>query len=281
MVMRDMPSALCPIRQGSDRGRVLEESWVEQPGTGLDRTFTDLRPAERRGEIPSLVFSPMLVEDARRLLISNLSLDEVATNRGSTLPVGPGEDGLLSRSAIELFRLFPDAPGFRVATAARMSATFPVISPAATLPTDPPRRVVDAGYYDNYGVDLAAQWIDKNREWLRGHTSGVLLVQIRAFSNEKQVRRLGADEAAGSLAGLVDRGLWFLTSPLSGISEARHAVTTFRNDEMIERVGRYFNGPGGPDPSGRAEGAFFSTVIFSCDQDADVQQDPRRGRQVE
>jgi Patatin-like phospholipase len=281
MVMRDMPSAFWPFRQGTDRGQVLEESWVERKGAGLDHTFAALRGAERRGEIPSLVFSPMLVEDARRLLISNLSLDQIVTNRGSLLLGGPGEAGLLSQSAVELFRLFPGARGFRVRTAARMSATFPLISPAATLPTDPPRRVVDAGYYDNYGVDLAVRWINKNREWLRDHTSGVLLVQIRAFSNEDEVRSLKAGRPASEdLVAALDRGLQFLTSPLSGMSEARHAVTTFRNDEMIELVDRYFNESGGPGPGrgARAEGGFFSTVIFSCDRD---KSDRRRDRQEE
>jgi hypothetical protein len=65
--------------------------------------------------------------------------------------------------------------------------------------------------------------------------------------------------------------------------EARHAVTTFRNDEMIELVDRYFNGPDDPGPgrAPEAEGGFFSTVIFSCDRDAPNPPDPRRDRQDE
>ena len=63
----------------------------------------------------------------------------------------------MSRSAVEFFRLFPAAHDrFEVGTAARLSATFPYVSPGVSLPTDPPRRVVDAGYFDNYGVNLAA-----------------------------------------------------------------------------------------------------------------------------
>ena len=49
-----------------------------------------------------------------------------------------------------------------------MNASFPYISPAVSLPVDPPRRVVDAGYYDNYGVNLAAAWAYMNREWICG-----------------------------------------------------------------------------------------------------------------
>ena len=52
---------------------------------------------------------------------------------------------LLSREGVEFFRLFPDVrDSFQLSTAARMSATFPFVSPAGDLPTKPRRRVVDA-----------------------------------------------------------------------------------------------------------------------------------------
>ena len=60
----------------------------------------------------------------------------------------------------EWITLFPDrADRFKLSTAVRTSASFPFFSPATTLPTLPRRRVVDAGYYDTYGVSLAASWL--------------------------------------------------------------------------------------------------------------------------
>ena len=53
-----------------DRGIVLEQDWVDL----RQISFSDLRPVEDLGEIPSLIFSPMTVDDGRRLLISNLDL---------------------------------------------------------------------------------------------------------------------------------------------------------------------------------------------------------------
>src|SRR5262249_36030608 len=45
-----------------------------------------------------------------------------------------------SRSAVEFFRLFPQSRGrFKLSTAARMSASFPYVSPAGDLPPAPPR----------------------------------------------------------------------------------------------------------------------------------------------
>ena len=51
----------------------------------LGRKFADLIDDEASGNIPSLVFSPMLVEDGRRLLISNLDLRYVASNDGNLI----------------------------------------------------------------------------------------------------------------------------------------------------------------------------------------------------
>ncbi|AWM40703.1 hypothetical protein GobsT_07650 [Gemmata obscuriglobus] len=100
--------------------------------------------------MPSLIFSLMLVEDARRLLISNLDLAPLCQT--------DGPDGkIASFGAVEFYNLFPETRAtFSVATAARMNASFPFVSPAVTPPTNPGRRVVDAGYYDNYGIDIAS-----------------------------------------------------------------------------------------------------------------------------
>jgi len=49
---------------------------------------------------------------------------------------------------------------------------------------------VDAGYYDNYGVNLAALWLFQNREWLYEYTSGVVLIQIRDSQSERGRREL-------------------------------------------------------------------------------------------
>jgi hypothetical protein len=65
--------------------------------------------------------------------------------------------GLASRTAYQLWQLCPQAwAGFPLSTAARLSAAFPFVSGAVLLPTNPRRHVVDAGYYDNYGLELAS-----------------------------------------------------------------------------------------------------------------------------
>ncbi|QEH34548.1 hypothetical protein OJF2_30880 [Aquisphaera giovannonii] len=290
LILRDVPMFIFPWRQRYDRGHALEDALT---GDGrlacLGRTFGELLGAEQEGSIPSIVFSPMLVEDGRRLLISNLDLADVAVlDGGNALYEDPREiveiieaktsselarrDRLEFRrisaiSAVELFRLFPRARDrFRVVTAVRMNATFPFVTPAGVLPTVSPRQVVDAGYYDNYGVDLATALLFSHRDWIARNTSGVLLVQIRAFRNEKQLKVLdqpilqeGLVTTATNVMNVLWRGLRWVTSPVAGLAEARSAVMRFRNDGQIHVLGRYFQDKVPDDPE------FFKTVIFTCD----------------
>ncbi len=51
-----------------DRGQALEAQWPLLGGR-----FSDYRALEGEGAIPSLVFTPVTVDDGRRLLISNLA----------------------------------------------------------------------------------------------------------------------------------------------------------------------------------------------------------------
>jgi hypothetical protein len=132
-----------------------------------------------------------------------------------------------------------------------MSATFPYVTPATNLPTNPTYRVVDAGYFDNYGVDVAANWIYQHRQWLAANTSGVALIQIRDGLGERKRRQLPS-------ANDPDRGwsrsLDFLFSPLQGFDSARQAVNSFRNDEAISLLSDWFDDHRGT--------SFFSTFIF-------------------
>lgn len=129
-----------------------------------------------------------------------------------------------SVSGVELFRLFPRGD-LRLATAARMSASFPFVSPAAELPTDPPRRLVDAGYYDNYGVNLATRWIWAHRRILEDRACGVALVEIRDGPRSRERAALTASRSHP----------WYpeLSSPVEGVLAARESTSGYRNDEQV------------------------------------------------
>ena len=205
-----------------------------------------------------------------------------------------GSPHFYSLTAFEFFRLFPKAKEFRLSTAIRMNASFPYVSPAVSLPTTPPRRVVDAGYYDNYGIQVAAAWISKNVDELIENTSGVVLVQIR--DSVSQLDRLGVNDAPEGFLAAASRSFQFFSSPLDGCRSARSSSGLFRNDQDVEALSRLFidrlahragevppkivrrhllwntNPPASPP----AHEAFFTTVVF--ENAAEVTAPPRTRR---
>ncbi len=267
MAYGDLWALFWPRSVGYDRGRALEQAWNENLEGLLDVPFTSLREGEKAGWRPSLVFSPMLVEDGRRLFISNLDLDEVVRNKTNVVPGVP--DSPLSSGAFELFRLYPDRQTreeFKVVTAARMSASFPYVTPATPLPTIPRRRVIDAAFYDNYGVSLPAAWLmsDSTLPWLRKHASGVLLVQIRDGQYDPERRLKGVME---DTSRPLSRGLEELTSPPEGLFTAQDSGVVFRNDEQLEMLGRLLAHEVEEHPSGSN---FFTTVTFEFSKKASL-----------
>ena len=236
-----------------DRGQALESQWPS-----LRTRFIDHRKGvkgEESGALPSLVFTPVTVDDGRRLIISNLGLHPIAVNSGDEIDVHRKDRAkglaVYSVAAPEFYRVFgKHADELTLATAARMSATFPMVSPAVNLPTEPPIRVVDAGYYDNYGVNIAVAWLFRNREWLRRNTSGVALVQIQAFMGRHQ--RLGLPEASGESIG---DGVQFFSTPFAAFAGMRESMPMFRNDEEVAALAETFT-----RESSRSD--FFTTIIF-------------------
>ncbi|MEM8792606.1 MAG: hypothetical protein AAGE80_13385 [Pseudomonadota bacterium] len=237
LVQRDIPRLFMTGVQREDRGTVLEDQWWT-----LYKTFGDIYVDEKAGRKPSIVFSPMLVETGQPLLIGNLSMD--------AFPVNDRQERAV------FFDWFKDSRHtFALKTAVRLNAAFPYIAPSSALPTEPYRRVVDAGYYDNYGVDLAVSYLSQPRirNWLIENTSGVMLIQIRAFPFTKP-----GDRQPGPVA----RGLQWLTTPVEGIGAARGATMRFRNSQALRRAeSLYFL---------QSDREFLQTVVFEVESDTSL-----------
>ena len=240
LVTYDLPQLLLPFAHGEDRGTVQEASWLRCYGEHLRVTLDELHAGERDGWRPPLAFTPTLLEEGRRLVISNVDFEEVTSNR---LATGHEDDSGLDASGIDLRRLFPaEAGSVSVACAARMNASFPFVSPAASLPTRPPLRVGDAGYYDNWGVSLATSWLRHHLDQLP-RDSHVVLLELDAYPKSARQarairRRRGEDEEprprASALVGVLARTLEDLQAPLIGALSARAAASRLRNDELLE-----------------------------------------------
>ena len=304
MLMHDLTGSAVPWRFDNDRGRRLERSWswncrewtdgkkqVEPPDaidklrlgttyTGtepppLERTFSELLKEEKGCQCPSLVFSPMLVEDCRRVLISNLAVDWFTTARAEhlngELSGKPAwiDENTISVPAIEFWRYFPKAhKEFQVGTAARMSASFPFVGPAVSLPTNPPRRVVDAGYFDNFGINFAALWLHRYRDEIREHTGGVVIIEIRAYPrrHEKVQFTLNDSKTGKPIVDTVNWAVSEGSSPLEGVYNLYARSAYFRNDQVLQVLSDEFNKPPKGQPAPTVP--FFTTVLFECNQPA-------------
>jgi uncharacterized membrane protein YeaQ/YmgE (transglycosylase-associated protein family) len=273
----DLPGAFIPGGTTYDRGLALEEAWNSYLDGALEKSFDQLAQGEAEGWCPSLVLSPMIVEDGRRLLISNLHLAPLAETTGSFLtgPAGPPqatseetgpqprpkgryheERSRYSLTALEFFQLFPETwSKFKLSTAVRLNASFPYVSPVAALPTNPPRHAVDAAYYDNYGVNLAAWWISQNAAWIQENTSGVVVIQIRDAVSERQRLTPMIDPAKRKIWDLRE-ALEGVIGPALGASEGLQAIMSFRNDELLQLLSDKFNG------ADKKDVPFFTTVVF-------------------
>jgi tetratricopeptide (TPR) repeat protein len=240
MLLYDLPACLIPNPRG-DRGQALESAW--NTFTKLtDVKMARLAMGEWDGWRPSLVVSPMIVEGAKRLLISNLRL------------------GGLSQSE-ELFEIYPKSwRDFRLGTALRMNASFPLVSPGVYLPDGPARpnqnspvarRVVDAGYLDNYGVFLACAWIEKHKGWLLANTSGVRLVRLVAYPGKDP-------KETDSLGVRVRRGFESVHTPLEGFDSARQRTMTDQANNAVDELKDWFN-DGAP-----AGTRFFDDEVLEC-----------------
>lgn len=275
LVLGDVPCFLSPWFSKYDRGQALEDAWMDNLQGILKKPFADFAAAETKGDRPFLVFTPMMVEDGRRLIISNLDMRTSVVNDGNLLPGDPAgtelrKSGIYSREALELFRMFPDATkDFRLSTAVRMSASFPLFSPAVPLPTAPRRRVVDAGYYDNYGVSLAASWLfsQRNADLFKRRTSqNYLLIQIRdTLSDQERALTKIRSQPAISPA----RALEEITSPIEGLYNARDGSSSFRNDGQLELLSQFLKKQVLPGLA-PADPAYpnFNVVTFELDKPA-------------
>lgn len=168
------------VPQTFDRGRALERSWQARmhDNSALPYAGLTLRewaaaagmPTPRGGRFPAFLFSTTVVETGQPVAIATTmmpspTLMKELEGQLSTTPVVESFHtlyGLAERGQA------PADVQLSMATAARLSSTFPYVSPAAApaWPADavaagrPHYHLVDGGYYDNFGLFSLAQWLD-------------------------------------------------------------------------------------------------------------------------
>lgn len=227
LLRHDIPRIITQRRQKFDRGQELDKQW-----NTLKVEFKDLEASERSGIAPSIIFSPTLVESGAPAFFSNLDLGEVRTD--------PSDKKDADITSVEVFKAFMDARAkVTLATATRLNATFPYISPAISLPTAPElRRVVDAGYYDNYGITTLTAYLNEPviKDWIEKNCAGAVIIEVSAFPSQKP-----RDKDRHKILAAIGRAFHFVSSPLKGAMSARSSAQKFRNDTMIRETINHYN----------------------------------------
>jgi patatin-like phospholipase len=161
MVYPDFVRVFFPFLGWVDRGWAAENGWLRYGH--LDQPLSTWRPLTKKGHLPAVIFNATIAETGGRFLMSTTDLGSQTRGRGS------------------FYELYPDSD-ISIVTAARLSASFPYVSPAARIklcvPTSKAYHFVDGGYYDNYGISSLIDWLNEATQ-KQGTTKHVLILQIR------------------------------------------------------------------------------------------------------
>ncbi|MBK9412986.1 MAG: patatin-like phospholipase family protein [Bacteroidetes bacterium] len=159
-----------------DRAYAFEQQLNENTGYVLSKPLSSYKEAEASGLIPMMIFSPTIVNDGRRLLISPQHVSYLTDHAADS-----SFNFETTIDEIEFQRLYKDqrANNIRFTSVLRMNATFPYILPPVSLPSEPVTYVMDAGIRDNTGLKTSLRFLYVFRKWIEENTSGVIFVDIR------------------------------------------------------------------------------------------------------
>ena len=168
LVYPDFLRIFIPVFGRLDRGAALEAALTrELPNRKhrLERPLAEWRDGVLQGWRPAVVFNATIVESGERFLLGTTDLAP-AVGRSSL------RDAQFPQFA---------AHDISLVTAARLSATFPYVSPAAR-PDIPGTQIhaVDGGYTDNYGMATLLTWLDQALAADGNPVRRVLIIEIRA-----------------------------------------------------------------------------------------------------
>lgn len=168
-----------------DRGYIFEQQFIENTNGLLGQPLAYYKAPEAAAQIPMMFVTPLISNDSRLMVISPQGVSYMMRPPFSF----QGRAGVGAIDAVDYAALFSqhDPLNLRFATALRMNATFPFIFPSVQMPTEPVITVVDAGFRDNFGLEMATRFAAIFRNWIRNHTSGVTIVSIRSYAQSEVI----------------------------------------------------------------------------------------------
>lgn len=186
------------FRYRKDKGYLFERQLNENCRNLLNRPLSAYRRPERRAQVPMVLLSPYILNDARRLIISPQKLSYLMQpDAGGRLSGQTEIDG------VDFSRFFASqqADSFSFSTGLRMNCTYPLVLPNVWLPTTPAVEVMDAGLRDNYGSGLAVRFAQTFRDWILENTDGVVFIQIRSW---EKINEIAQSDRKGVISHLLN-----------------------------------------------------------------------------
>ena len=173
-----------PFGLGIDRAGALEKAWIGNTSGSqtefagqLEGALSDWNHKAKTGALPALIMNSTMVEVGGPLLLGTSDVNG-CKNRASS--VWKDGDNIHVERGVK-----KDIP---VVRAARLSATFPYITPAARPKNaDHSPHMMDGGFYDNYGMATLTEWLDQALEEQAARMKGsepvksILVIQINGF----------------------------------------------------------------------------------------------------
>jgi len=214
-----------------DRGRAMEEAWLRkgdrswEDKEGIQEGLSDWKQDTQAGWRPAVIFNTTDAESGERVPLATTDLPKGSHGRISY-------DGLFGEGE--------QTHDISVATAARLSAAFPYVSPAARADINGPApHLVDGGYYDNYGISSLVEWLDWELENDRS-IKRVLILEIRGAPSRPSYTYEGKQECpTRPRAEAPDRKstegwIYQAIAPASAVFHVRNTGQRTHNDVELE-----------------------------------------------
>lgn len=169
-----------------DRGTAFEIALNNYTDGILDKPISAYKEFEKEAKIPMMFLCATNVNDMRKLIISPQRISYMMHGYSQDNPV---EDKMYEIDAIDFGAFFKQNNPYnlRMISALRMNATYPMILPNVSLPSNPKIDVYDAGIRDNFGLENAIRFSNVFQDWIMRNTSGVVIVQIRGSLKDNPV----------------------------------------------------------------------------------------------
>lgn len=241
-----------------DRGETLERRWrllrSEGPQSGCtpftkqhNLPLSAWSSALAAGHMPAVALNSTGTETGQRFIFSNFVFAPVRTAAGSCDAKDLVDAATLRKqtwtdddASLSFHEVFPSCD-IDVATAVRMSATFPFVAPQARaradgwpLDANPGPRLLhlaDGGYYDTYGIFTAIDFLRAGLK-VSGPRRKLLFIRILCCEEPSSTAVLNDNNFA-------DHGGWYQTiAPLETMMQVRSAGQWENDSRAVSEFGQ-------------------------------------------